>query len=70
MTRPNGFVIPAEDTLLVECSQLITACKPLFADPAITEVEWRPGKKKGKDKTEGNQEDDQNNENAGGGDEE
>jgi CRISPR-associated protein Csb1 len=65
--RPNGFVIPAENTLLSECSQLITACKPLFADPAITEIEWKPGKKKGKDKTEEKQADDQDTENAGGG---
>jgi CRISPR-associated protein Csb1 len=48
VTRPDGFTMPAEDTLLRECTQLITACKTHFADPAITEVEWKPGKKKGK----------------------
>lgn len=46
VTRPNGFVISDERALLDECTQLIRACKPYFADPAITEVEWRPNKKK------------------------
>jgi hypothetical protein len=27
--------------LLKECAALIGACKPHFADPAITEVEWK-----------------------------
>jgi len=46
VTRPDGFALPAEDALLGECTQLITACRSHFADPAITEVEWKPGKKK------------------------
>jgi len=45
--RPSGFVIPTEGVLLDECTVLIKACKPLFANPAITEVQWKPGKKKG-----------------------
>lgn len=45
-TRPAGFVVPTEDALLKECTRLIAACKPLFADPLVTEVEWKPGKKK------------------------
>jgi len=35
---------------LAECTALIAACKQHFAAPAITEVEWKPGKKSGKDK--------------------
>ncbi len=41
VTRPNGFAISDEKTLLDECTRLIAACKPLFADPPITEVEWK-----------------------------
>jgi CRISPR-associated protein Csb1 len=55
VTRPNGFVIPDEKVLLAECKELIGKCKPLFADPVVTEVEWKPSKKvKGK-KAEGEQ---------------
>lgn len=50
VTRPGGFTLPAEDELLGECTALIGRCKPCFADPAITEVEWNPNKKKGKAK--------------------
>jgi len=70
VTRPAGFSIPEEGDLLAECKRLIAACKGLFANPAITEVEWKPGKKKGKDGTEENQGDKQDSENPGGGDEE
>jgi len=51
VTRPNGFMISEEKALLQECKRLIASCKPLFADPIITEVEWKPTKKKGKEKT-------------------
>jgi CRISPR-associated protein Csb1 len=42
-TRPDGFTVPDEDELLGECSRLIAACADagLFADPPITEVEYR-----------------------------
>lgn len=50
VTRPNGFVVPGEGHLLGECKNLISACKPLFTNPAITEVEWRPDSKKAKGK--------------------
>ncbi|HON91160.1 MAG TPA: type I-U CRISPR-associated RAMP protein Csb1/Cas7u [Sedimentisphaerales bacterium] len=50
VTRPDGFGVPAEKDLLAECTALIAACKQHFAAPAITEVEWKPGKKSGKDK--------------------
>lgn len=50
VTRPNGFTVPAEDMLLEECARLIGACRPHFADPAVTEVEWKPGKKRGRSK--------------------
>ena len=46
-TRPSGFVVPDGDTLLEECTRRITACKSLFADPPVTEVEWNPSKKTG-----------------------
>lgn len=54
VTRPSdGFTIPEESALLDECKALIGRCSEskLFADPAITPVEWRPGKRNGgKDK--------------------
>lgn len=50
VARPEDFSLPAEDKLLGECTKLIEKCKSLFADPAVTEVERRPDKKKVKDK--------------------
>jgi len=51
IARPNGWQLPDESVLLPECTRLIGECKSHFADPAITEVQWEPGKKgKGKDK--------------------
>ncbi len=49
VTRPYGFLIPEETVLLKECKELINKCKidGLFADPAITYIEWTPIKKKG-----------------------
>jgi CRISPR-associated protein Csb1 len=52
VTRPTDFKLPAEQDLLKECTKLIAACEPLFAAPAITEVEWKPGKKKAEAKAE------------------
>ncbi|HOA73702.1 MAG TPA: type I-U CRISPR-associated RAMP protein Csb1/Cas7u [Phycisphaerae bacterium] len=65
VTRPSGLHIPEADVLLEECKGLIKAIrdadkrqedhsKRLFADPAITLLEWTPnstqrGKKRGKD---------------------
>lgn len=47
VTRPNsGFAIPSEAELLVECQSLIQQCGDLFANPPITEVVWKEGKKK------------------------
>lgn len=46
VTRPDGFTLPAETALLTECTGLIKACESHFADPPISEVEWKPGKKK------------------------
>lgn len=48
VTRPtDGFEIPKADELLKECTMLIEECNKaeLFADPPVTEVEWKPGKK-------------------------
>lgn len=45
VTRPNGFQIPDEAKLLAECKTLIAVCKPLFAEPAITLVEWKQKEK-------------------------
>jgi len=52
VTKPIDFIIPDEETLLGECTRLINACKNtgLFADPAITMVNWEPSAKKDKDK--------------------
>lgn len=55
VTRPNEFVVPEESALLNECKRLIVRCKSLFANPAVTEVEWKPGKKKDKEKTGGSE---------------
>lgn len=48
-TRPDDFKIASEANLLTECTRLIKTCaeKGLFAKPPITEVEWKPVKKKG-----------------------
>lgn len=40
VTRPDGVVVPEEEIVFAECSRLIAACKPHFADPAITDVVW------------------------------
>jgi CRISPR-associated protein Csb1 len=45
VTRPKEFVIPNEGDLLKECASLIGQCKSLFADPAVTPVEWKPKEK-------------------------
>lgn len=50
VTRPKGFVIADEKALLNECKRLITACKPLFAAPSVTNVEWKPDNKKSRAK--------------------
>jgi CRISPR-associated protein Csb1 len=70
VTHPTGFNIPEEGHLLAECKRLIVNCKGLFANPAVTEVQWKPGKKKGKDKAEKIQDDAQDSENDSGGDDE
>jgi len=57
VSRPAGFTLPSEVDLLEECARLIAACKPLFADPAITEIEWKEAKKKSKNKKEVEEED-------------
>lgn len=64
VTRPNdGFSVPDETALLEECKGLIGKCESHFADPAITEVEWKPGKKsKGKGKKDTSGEGDANSE--------
>jgi len=46
VTRPTDFVVPDEKVLLKECKDCIGKCKSLFADPAVTEVEWKPSNKK------------------------
>ncbi len=42
VTRPQGLAMPSEESLLAECTRLlqIDACKQLFADPAVTEIQW------------------------------
>lgn len=41
VTRPEAVELPSEEALLAECTALIAACREHFADPAITEVQWR-----------------------------
>ncbi len=41
VTRPDGLELPSEEALLAECTRLIAACKAHFADPPITEVQWK-----------------------------
>lgn len=51
IARPAGFTITDDEKLLLgECARLIRGCRELFADPAITEVAWKPTKAKGKAK--------------------
>ncbi|MCS6290685.1 MAG: type I-U CRISPR-associated protein Cas7 [Nitrospira sp.] len=50
VTRPKEFVIADEKALLNECKRLITTCKPLFAAPSVTNVEWKPENKKSRAK--------------------
>jgi len=48
--KPEGFIVPEEKTLLQACIDLIGACRSagLFADPAVTVVNWEPSAKKDK----------------------
>ncbi len=46
VTHPSEFSIPGDQALLSECSALIEDCRQYFADPAITEVEWKTSAKK------------------------
>ena len=62
VTRPSRFVLPGEVKLLGECRRLIGQCKSHFADPAITEVMWEPGKNSG---GEGNKGEETSEENEG-----
>ena len=57
LTRPEGFSIPDENSLLAECKALIADCKEYFADPAITEVTWSPSAKKRESRKTENEED-------------
>lgn len=50
VTRPAGFTVPDEQTLLQECQSLIGKCKAQFA--GVTEVEWKPSGKKAKSEKE------------------
>ncbi len=61
VTKPANFDLPAEADLLAECKAKIQSCKPLFADPAVTEVIWEPSKKKSKEKEEEEEEGTENN---------
>ncbi len=43
VTRPDGFTVPEEATLLIEAGTHLAACgnlPNLFADPRVTEVTW------------------------------
>ncbi len=46
VTRPEGFEVPTEHDLLVECKRLIATCQALGCFAGVTEVRWEPPKKK------------------------
>lgn len=54
-TRPAGFDVVDEATLLNECRRLISSCKSLFANPPITDVEWKADKKTERKGSKGDQ---------------
>lgn len=43
LTRPtsDALALPSEQDLLAECTRLIGECKAHFADPPVTEVQWK-----------------------------
>lgn len=55
VNRPKGFGILDEPALLAECRTHIAACRKEghFSKPAVTEIEWKPAKKKDKRKDQG-----------------
>ena len=59
VTRPYGFLLPADEDLLDECKKLIVTCKSKshFAAPAITEVKWKPSNRKATAKKGGEEQD-------------
>jgi CRISPR-associated protein Csb1 len=59
VTRPSGFAIPYEQTLLSESHRLIRACSQYFANPPITVVEWKPRRENSKRTPENRDEADQ-----------
>ncbi len=46
VVRPDGFAVPSEEQLLEAIKKQIKACaeKDLFADPAVTIIQWKPKK--------------------------
>jgi CRISPR-associated protein Csb1 len=46
--RPAGFSLPSTDDLAKQLGGLIGKCRPLFAEPAVTELTWSGEKKKAK----------------------
>jgi len=48
VTRPEGFTVPDERSLLDECRRLITACQAQQLFAGVTEVKWESGKRSGK----------------------
>ena len=41
VTRPENTIVPSEEALLTETSRLIADCASHFANPPITEVQWK-----------------------------
>ncbi len=44
--RPSGYVLPTADDLAKTIGGLIAKCKPLFAEPTVTELTWNNPKGK------------------------
>ena len=38
--KPGGFALPSAADLAARLKGLIAACKPQFADPAVTVLTW------------------------------
>jgi CRISPR-associated protein Csb1 len=49
VTEPEGFVVPEEQALIGGLTERILSCKPMFADPPITEIKTPVLLKKGKE---------------------
>jgi len=65
VTQPKKDVtVPAEEDLLTECQSLIAQCKPFFAVPPVTEVQWQPPARRTSRRASGSEEPEQSENNT------